>query len=1143
VGEEKAVAAFISRWRDAGGGERANYQMFLTELCHLIGADLPKPSVADDSCNTYVFERRVPARHEDESITSNYIDLYRRDCFVLEAKQSRKRQWQEGERPGRAWDTLMRQAREQAEGYARRLPVEEGWPPFLVVVDVGRAIELYADFSLQGKFYAQFPDRSSHRITLNQLGDAAVREKLRLVWQDPMQLNPARRTAQVTRDIASLLARLSTSLEAKLARPVPQTVDPIVAEKVAMFLMRCLFTMFAGSVGLLKRGAFHAWLARYKGRADKLHIGLARLWAAMDRGQFSPELESDLLHFNGGLFQDASALPLDEDELELLLKAAARDWKDVEPAIFGTLLERALSPAERHRLGAHYTPRVYVERLVTATIIDPLSEDWRSVQAAAAQVHAAGDVAQARRLVREFHHKLCGLRILDPACGTGNFLYVAMELLKRLEGEVLNLLVELGEKQERLHLTGETVDPHQFLGLEINPRAVAIAELVLWIGYLQWHFRTFGSVMPAEPVLKNFQTIQRRDAILAYEAKELERDERGRPLTRWDGVTYKPHPITGEQVPDETAQKELYRYHNPRPAPWPAADFIVGNPPYIAGKDMRQEFGDGYAEACWQARPHIPGGADYVMHFWDKAAELARSRTTRRFGFITTNSITQTFSRRVIQRHLEGRDPLGLVMAIPDHPWMKAADRADVRIAMTVAEADAKDGLLLSVTAEEALDSDAPRVLLQGRRGTIQADLSIGAAVLSAKALRSNEAICSPGVKLHGAGFIVTPREAAQLGLGRVPGLEKHILHYRNGRDLTARPRGVMVIDLYPLEEAEVRRDYKDVYNWLYDHVRPEREHNSRASYREQWWIFGEPRRELRQALKGLPRYIATVETTKHRVFQFLDAATRPDNMLVAVAASDAYSLGILSSRIHIAWALAAGGRLGVGNDPRYNKTRCFDPFPFPGTTAPALQRRIAQFSEDLDAHRKDVLRRHPQLTMTGLYNVLEKHRAGVMLTAAEADIYDAGQVGVLRALHDDIDAAVAEAYGWPRDLAVDAIVERLVALNQARVAEERDGLVRWLRPEFQAPAQTMVAAKARQIEAELLVASAARPRLPGPLPEQVAMVRALLRRAPHAVSSRDLAAEFSGRGNRNRVADILEALTLLGQADRIGDRYRLSGD
>jgi len=189
------------------------------------------------------------------------------------------------------------------------------------------------------------------------------------------------------------------------------------------------------------------------------------------------------------------------------------------------------------------------------------------------------------------------------------------------------------------------------------------------------------------------------------------------------------------------------------------------------------------------------------------------------------------------------------------------------------------------------------------------------------------------------------------------------------------------------------------------------------------------------------------------------------------------------------------------------------------------------------------VLRRHPQLTMTGLYNVLEKHRAGVMLTAAEADIYDAGQVGVLRALHDDIDAAVAEAYGWPRDLAVDAIVERLVALNQARVAEERDGLVRWLRPEFQAPAQTMVAAKARQIEAELLVASAARPRLPGPLPEQVAMVRALLRRAPHAVSSRDLAAEFSGRGNRNRVADILEALTLLGQADRIGDRYRLSGD
>ena len=954
VSAEK-VEAFIARWSPTGGGERSNYQMFLTELCTLIEVPGPKPAVEDESQNAYIFERRVPARHLDRGDTFNYIDLYKRGCFVLEAKQSAKRQKQlaelkqlgldlperrvgSGRRGGAQWDTVMRHAREQAEIYAKRLPPAEGWPPFLVIVDIGHVIELYADFSLQGKHYAQFPDRQSYRIYLEDLRDAAVRERLRLVWTDPQVLNPARRTAEVTREIAALLAKLSQSLETRLIRALPEKRRPeqlsldrsAIAGKVALFLMRCLFTMFAEDVGLLKRDSFTALLKEYKGQADRVHIPLGRLWQDMNEGGFSPELHTDILKFNGGLFKDATTLEITEDDLAWLAIAAERDWKDVEPAIFGTLLERALDPRDRHKLGAHYTPRAYVERLVVATVIEPLTADWRNVQAAAAQLVEAGKENKARDAVREFHQQLCGTRVLDPACGTGNFLYVAMELMKRLEGEVLETLSDLGETQYLLELDRHTVDPHQFLGLEINPRAVAIAELVLWIGYLQWHFRTRGQAMPSEPVLKNFANIVEQDAILKYDRWDVLRDESGRPITRWDGIATKLHPITGEEVPDKEATVELRSYINPRAASWPEAEFIVGNPPFIGGKDMRQELGDGYAEACWEARKHIPGGADFVMHFWDKAAETVRAGKTRRFGLITTNSVTQNFSRRVIERHLRAKKPLSLAMAVPDHPWLKSADKSAVRIAMTVGGPGSQEGALRTVVGESALNTDAPRVALSERRGKIQPDFTVGPNIVGCEPLRANERVSNRGVVLHGAGFIVTPQQATALGLGKVAGLESFIKQYRNGRDLTQRPRGVMVIDLFPLTEAEVRDRFPAVYQWVVDRVKPERDHNNRESRRKNWWIFGEPISTFRPALAGLPRYIATVETSKHRFFQFLDAAICPDNMLVNIGVDNAFLLGVLSSRIHMTWALAAGGRLGVGNDPRYNKTRCFDPFPFP---------------------------------------------------------------------------------------------------------------------------------------------------------------------------------------------------------------------
>ena len=503
------------------------------------------------------------------------------------------------------------------------------------------------------------------------------------------------------------------------------------------------------------------------------------------------------------------------------------------------------------------------------------------------------------------------------------------------------------------------------------------------------------------------------------------RDENGVPLSRWDGVTVKLHPITGEEAPDPDATVELYRFVNPRRAVWPEAEFIVGNPPFIGGKDMRTELGDGYAEAAWKARPKIPGGADFVMHFWDEAATRllrkpmkGKSNPLRRFGFITTNSVTQIFSRRVIERHARAKEPLSLLYAVPDHPWLKAADKAAVRIAMTVAARGEREGTLAMVERESGLNTDTPVVELSERTGRINGNLKIGADITAVQPLIANELISSPGVKLHGSGFIVTPQQAGALGLGTTPGLEDHILPYRHGRDIAQRPRGVMVIDLYPLRADAVRDRFPKVYQHVTERVKPERDQNNRKTYRENWWIFGEPRSDLRPVLEPLHRYIATAETSKHRFFQFLDANTRPDNKLINIGVEDGASLSILSSRLHVHWSISSGNWMGVGNDPVYAKTKTLDPFPIAASDTVEAPDTLGN---RLDSFRKERIAEHDFLTMTALYNVLERVRElengcdVPPLSAKEKDIHEAGLVSVLKEIHDDIDRAVFKAYGWGR--------------------------------------------------------------------------------------------------------------------------------
>ncbi|MEI6564882.1 MAG: DNA methyltransferase [bacterium] len=1148
-----AVEAFIKRWEKSGAAERANYQLFLSELCDVIGVPRPNPAGADDSQNDYVFERAVVFQHGDGNTSTGRIDLYKRVCFVLEAKQGanvpdpdealseaarelkRKLKMGTARRGTAAWDDAMLRARGQAEQYGRALPASEGRPPFLIVVDVGHTIELYSEFSCTGGTYIPFPAPGSHRIFLQDLERPDIRERLRLVWTAPHDLDPSRRSARVTREIAASLARLAVLLE-------KDGHDPHI---VAAFLMRGLFTMFAEDVGLLARNSFSNLLLSLRDKPQDFVPVIEELWGRMDRGGYSISLRMPVLQFNGGLFESATALPLSKDQLQLLIEAAQCDWRDVEPAIFGTLLERALAPEERHKLGAHYTPRAYVERLVMPTIVEPIRAEWETARAAAVTLANKGDIKKAAAGLKAFHRRLCHTRILDPACGSGNFLYVTLEHLKRIEGEVLDTLNIMGERQAVLEMAGETVGPHQFLGLEINPRAAAIAELVLWIGTLQWHFRNRGNVNPPQPIIRNFHNIQCRDALIEYDKVEPVLDDQGQPVTRWDGRTTKPHPVTGREVPDETFRVPTVRYINPRPAVWPEADYVVGNPPFIGPALMRQSLGDGYTETVREVHSDMGESSDFVMYWWNHAAKLAREKKIQRFGFITTNSLRQTFSRRVLETHLAADPPLSILFAIPDHPWVDSADGAAVRIAMTVATAGIHDGVLSRVVAEKETEGDGYEVALENVRGRINADLTIGADVAGAKQLSANGSISCPGVKLHGAGFIVTSEEALNLGFGRIQELRQHIRNYRNGRDLTTRPRAVMVIDLFSLSESQVRSKFPSVYQWILERVKPERDQNNRKSYKDKWWIFGEPREDFRPALMGLSRYIATVETSKYRFFVFLDESILPDNMLVNIALDDAHILGVLSSRLHTCWALATGGILGP--TPRYNKTRCFETFPFP-VVAEAQKTRIRDLAEQLDAHRKRQQAEHPDLTMTGMYNVLEKLRANAALTDAERKIHEEGLVSVLKQLHDDLDAAVFAAYGWPTTLTDQQILEKLVALNAERAAEEEKGTIRWLRPDYQCRGE-----KARQTELDVGHSSqkvaktdkkTSKPKplaWPKALPDQVRLLRELLATQSAPVTAQTLAKSFT-RARVEKVEELLQALVTLGQARSVGEGKYLAG-
>ena len=681
-------------------------------------------------------------------------------------------------------------------------------------------------------------------------------------------------------------------------------------------------------------------------------------------------------------------------------------------------------------------------------------------------------------------------------------------------------------------------------------------------------------------------------------------------------------------------------YPNAKRPDWPDAEFIVGNPPFIGGAMLRSRMEPGYVEALWKAHPHMNESADFVMYWWDRAAEqmlrpiYARAgemrvgeslaEMPRRFGLVTTNSVSQVFQRRVIERHLNAKAPISLVFAVPDHPWTKAGkESAAVRIAMTVGQAGLKEGKVRSVVAEAALDTDDPKLEFATRTGTVSSELTVGPAVSSIGKLSANEGIAHKGMQLNGQGFVLTDAERDHLLARDGDSTATIIRPYVNGRDLSQRSQNRFVIDTFGLSDHDLRTQFPATFSRLFALVKPERDAGREPSRKQFWWLHGRTHRSQRDAVANLSRYVATTRTAKHRLFQFLNVDVVAESKVILIALGEADKLAVLISRIHTTYAFSTGGWLGVGNDHTYNHSECFDPFPFPDPSD-AIRATLRDLGEELDATRKTVQAEHPDLTLTGLYNVLEKVRAGTPLDAKDEDVKDRGRVLILKDLHDQIDRATMQAYGWddlipllslssssgkplaaqtggpsgarerepvgdsaasdilPEKIAFGAspgpsfarpkddegspglrfatpeddeskkangsldeiILERLVALNAERAAEEAAGHVRWLRPDYQIPRFAKGAvAKSGELDlgATVVAIDKGLPAFPKDKGEQVMAIRAVLVASNRPMDAATVARAFKGGGKKieQRVVQALTTLVRYGEITPLPDgRY-----
>ncbi|MDE0617540.1 MAG: class I SAM-dependent DNA methyltransferase [Rhodospirillaceae bacterium] len=935
---------FIAKWRASELKERSAAQEHFIDLCRLLGE--PTPAEADPTGERYCFERGA----RKDTGGDGWADVWKRGCFAWEYKGRHAN-----------LDAAFNQLRQYA------LALEN--PPLLIVSDMAR-------FRIRTAWTNSVSE--TREFALDDLADAAIRDMLKWAMSDPERLRPGESRQALTERAAATFAELAHSLR-------DRGHDP---QAVAHFVNRLVFCMFAEDIGLLPDNMFTRMLEHARRRPEGF-TDLARdLFGAMAAGgRIGFEA---VAWFNGGLFDDDSALPLDRAGIETALKAAALDWSEIDPSILGTLFERGLDPDKRSQLGAHYTDRDKIMRIVEPVVVRPLLAEWEAAKAeiartleraGAAKSKAArtGARGRAERRLRAFLERLRGFTVLDPACGSGNFLYLALHALKDIEHRV-----QLEAEAMGLPRAFPAIGPENVKGIEINAYAAELARVSVWVGEIQW-MRRNGFEAARDPILKPLENIECRDSILAPDGRE----------------------------PD-----------------WPEADVVIGNPPFLGDRVMRDGLGHEYTERLRRAyRGSVAASADLVCYWFRKAGKLIAGGKIARAGLVATNSIRGGNNRAVLDRIAERG---AIFDAWSDEPWV--IDGAAVRVSLVCFAGEGAD-LTIRLNGRET--------------ARIHADLSdVGPDLTRAGRLETNRATAFLGVYKNGP-FDVSgdlAREWLRLPANPNGRPNTDVLKPRfNGMDLTRRPAGNWIIDFgEDMGEAEAAL-YEAPLAHVVEHVKPVRLKRRRERHRKYWWRHGETRPGMWRALDGLPRFIATPTVSKHRLFVWLYSGVCPDHQLIVIARDDDTTFGILHSRFHEAWSLRLGTSLE--DRPRYTPSTTFETFPFPEGLSPDIP--AADYAEDsravaiAEAARRLVELRDRWLNPPEWVQWLDEPAPGYPKRPVprDEDAAKALKTRTLTALyntrpqwltdaHAALDAAVAAAYGWDVGIAEDEALGELLAMN-----------------------------------------------------------------------------------------------------------------
>ncbi len=1003
---------FIAKWGHGGPAyglnEEQGAQSHFLDLCELL--DVPKPGSEEG----YRFEEKshlIGGR-------TGYADVFRRGVFAWENKA-----------PGKNLDNALK----QLLNYSLAL----GTPPILVVCD-----------RLTIRIHTQFPGHPSETYTvlLDDLDQPRELALLRRIWDAPESFRPKKTSRDITEAAARSFATLAESLR---KRGPAKDADPqgwqSHADEVAHFLTQCLFCFFAEDVGLLPGRLFEALVNNRRFTSERFTEALRNLFTAMQRGGLYGN--DDIAWFNGGLFKTIQVPPLSVLEMTELRSAADLNWSAIDVSIFGTLFERGLDPSKRSQLGAHYTDPATIARIIEPVLQRPLQQEWaktaqqigdllgkskrkkRGAYSAGGRHYkaSAGDAAyqKADQLFQQWLGELKNYRVLDPACGSGNFLFLGLKALKDIEHQSHLDAAALGLDREADLVTG----PHNMLGIELNEYAAELARVTVWIGELQWRL-LHGYEFKLNPVLEPLDHIECRDALLDFA-----------PVPAGASANQRPPGAS------ETA--------------WPKASVVVGNPPFLGGSKKRGELGDAYFEALDTVfAGRVPGGADLVCYWFEKARKALECNGLGAAGLVATQSIRSGSNRAVLDAI---RKDTRIFDAWSDEAWVN--DGAAVRVSLVCfgwGEGYFLNGEPVQQITAELGDS-------------LESDMTL------AQLLASNAGASFEGAQKNGPFDIQGPLARDWMSLPNAHSRSNALVlrPYLNAAEVTGRRKDSWMIDFHGYSEKEAQL-FEMPFTYVQRVVKPVRQAKREAYLLKKYWLLKRPGVELRAAMQAVNRYIVTPRVAKHRFFVWMPQAVLPDSRLNSIARADDTTFGLLGSRMHEVWSLAQASMHGDGSDggrPTYNAKSCFETFPFPegltpadtahqrtevidggalmpaglvGDTLRAHAERIARAAQRLNALRENWLnppewtQRAPEVIPLGMEaspypdRIVPKNGHEKDLDARTLTRLYNQRPAWLAAAHEALDAAVALAYGWADyspALADEDILQRLLALNGQRSA------------------------------------------------------------------------------------------------------------